>query len=136
MDKIIEYLLSKRKVEIAATTIFLVFTPMYVIEFLYYQKWFENTEIIKLTVLNAGILAVSYSVQVFLYMITNMFFTKKGRTIEDILVTPLVFLGIVVHLVVFARFFSDDLAQVVFVVTIISFIIELIFAIIYEKALD
>lgn len=135
MDKIIEYLLRKNKVEIVASAILFIFMPSYVIIFLYYKEWFETIEITKITVLNAGILAFTYVIQIFIYIVTNMIFTKKGKTIEEILGIPLLVLGISVQSVIIARVFCENLIYALFIGIVISCIVEVGIAILCEKSL-
>lgn len=135
MDKFIEYLLNKGKAEtVVATTIF-VFFPTYLIVLLYYPEWFKDTDIIKITVLNIGALAFAYIFQMIIYLSTNLVFTRKGRTMEEIIIMPIVVLGIVVNFAIFSRIICENIVYVILANFGLSVIIDIIIAVLYEKSM-
>lgn len=134
MDRIVEYLLGKNKMEKAVAIIFFVFCPIYLIEFLYYREWFETMDIIKMTVLNIGILSVAYVLQMIIYVAT-LIFCKKGRTIDEILETPIMVLGIMMQFIVISRLATDNILHVFIVNLGVSVMIQIGIAYIYEKSL-
>ena len=135
MEKIIGYLSSKGKLEIAIAMIFFIFFPVYLIEFLYFPYWFKETDIIKITVVNIGLLSAFYTLQLIIFLITNFLFTKKGRTIEQILYTPALVLGMVILLEIYLKIFFENIVFNILPDLGLSFVIQVIIAIIYERSL-
>ena len=135
MEKIIDYLSSKGKLEIAIAMIFFIFFPVYLIEFLYFPYWFKETDIIKITVVNIGLLSAFYTLQLIIFLITNFLFTKKGRTIEQILYTTALVLGMVILLEIYLKIFFENIVFNILPDLGLSFVIQVIIAIIYERSL-
>ncbi len=133
MEKLIEYLLDKNKMESCIGIIIIVFLPTYLIDFIYYPDWFSTTEFIKITVLNAAILMFSYVIQMLIFLATHMIFTKKARSVEEILSFPLWMLGLCVYLAIIARMGTENLFFVIIPLLFISFVLEIAFSVFYES---
>lgn len=132
MDKFIEYLLNKNKMEICIGIIIIIFLPTYLINFIYYPDWFSSTEFIKITVLNAAILIFSYVIQMLIFLATHMIFTKKTRSAKEILYFPLCMLGLCVYIAIVARIETDNIYYVIIPLLFISFLLEVCLSIFYE----
>lgn len=132
MDKLIEYITSKNKMEIVVLTALFVVLPSYLVMFLYYKELFYSLDIIKMTVLIGGVLSFLYGIQIIVFAITHMIFTKVGRTINEIITFSLATLGTTIFLTIIARVFIDDFILVYLIMIGFSVILEIIMSINFE----
>lgn len=132
MDKLIEYITSKNKMEIVVLTALFVVLPSYLVMFLYYKELFYSLDIIKMTVLIGGVLSFLYGIQIIVFAITHMIFTKVGRKTNEIITFSLATLGTTIFSTIIARVFIDDFILVYLVMIGFSVILEIIMSINFE----
>lgn len=118
--------------EIIALTVLFIVLPSYLVMFLYYKELFDSMDIIKITVLIGGVLAFSYAIQIFIFSVTHMVFTKIGRGFNEIIYFSLATLGIMIFLIIVARIYSDNFILAYLVMLAFSFIFEIIMSISFE----
>lgn len=124
MERLFEYLCSKKKMEIFLGIIFYIYLPTYLINFTYYPEWFNTTEFIKIAILNAAIQMFLYVMQMFIFIAINFGLTKKGRTTNEMYYIPLIVLGFNTYLTVLARIATVNLLHVTIIMTTIVSILE------------
>lgn len=132
MELVLEYLMKRNKIEIVMLVLIFVFSPIYLVEFLYYPEWYEYINFIKASTINVSILAVAYVIQVIVFCITHMLFTKTGRTTEDIITYPLIVLGASVYMIIIGRMITNKIIAVIVGSLVFSFFLEIIFSVSYE----
>lgn len=134
MEKLMEYLLSKKKMDIFLGILIFIYLPTYLIDFIYYPEWFDATEILKIAVLNGAIQIFLYITQMFIFIVIHFGLTKKGRTLKEMYYIPLIVLGFNTYLTVFARMATVNLLHVTInMTTIISILEESILYFIFEN---
>lgn len=132
MDKLIEYIASKNKMGTIVLTALFIVLPSYLVMFLYYRELFEGLDIIKITVLIGGVLSFSYGLQIVIFAMTHMTFTKVGRASDEIITFSLATLGMTIFITIIARVCSDSFILVYIVMQFFSIMIEIIMSINYE----
>ena len=132
MDKLIDYIMKRNKMETVLATVCGVFIPGYLICFLYFTEWFEKIDFIKMTVLIAGTESFAYVVQFAIFLFTHMIFKKRGREMELIILVPLLLLGLSIHFIIFLGLLGVPIFESVISTLIMSFFIEIIFSTMYE----
>ena len=86
-----------------------------------------------MTILNIGILAINYVIQVIAYMGTNMIFTKKGKTDIQILGIPVIVLGVEIFCICLGSVFTTNFGVMFIIGFVISIVLDVAIYIIDEK---
>jgi len=126
MEQIVKYLADRKMVETVAMVLVFIVAPAYLVMYLYSPTIFVEFEFIKLTMLLVGILEAGYVLQMLLFFVIHMLFTKYGRTMDEIVFLPAIALGISINLMIFLKIVTDNIIAICIIILVFSIIYEVL----------